>query len=109
MLTWDLSDTPLARTNEPVRGPNEAQLFVLLAAMLLDEGVAYSELRDRPLVLTSHNREHIAEIIEWCLSPLSRDTGTGQQLRQRLRMLDGAVVMLVPQQEAAVVAGKEHT
>ena len=109
MLTWDFSDTGLARSNEPAPAPNEAELFVLLAAMLLDEGVAYSELHRRSLELTSHNREHIAEIIEWCLSPLSSDLGMGQQLRDRLRVLEGAIVMLVPQQRAPVVAGEERT
>ena len=108
MLTWDLSDTPLARSNDLVPAPNEAELFTLLAALLLTEGISYSQLARTPVQLTEGNRWQVAEIVEWCLSPLSADIGSGRQLRERLRTLEGAVVMLVPQQRATVVAGKER-
>lgn len=89
VLQWDLSDTPLARTDGHLRAPTEAELQVLLVALLLNEGIAYSDPATRTLVLTDHNRELIAQVIEWCLSPLARDIGHGACLRRRLSELVG--------------------
>ena len=89
MFIWDLTRTPVAQANEPICPPTEAELNLLLNALLMVEGMPYSHLERRTLVLGEENREHVAQVIEWCLSPLSGDMGQGVSLRRRLGQLDG--------------------
>lgn len=96
VLQWDLSDSVLARTDQPIRAPTEEELYVVLVALLLNENIAYSDLATRGLALTEYNRDAIAQTIEWRLGGLARDIGHGAQLRRRLSELEGLSVMCVP-------------
>ncbi len=88
-MIWDLTDTAIAQADEKVRVPSEGELMVLMAAMLLHQGRAFSDLADHQLVLTEASLEGIVQIIEHRLGSLARDIGTGKALRARLLELVG--------------------
>lgn len=92
MLQWDLSDTPLARENSSVAVPSEGELLVLMVGLLLLEGLAYRDLRNRTLRLTHENIDGVAEVIEERLPTLCPDIGSGDRLRRRLEQFVGIKV-----------------
>lgn len=89
MMQYDLTNTPLARADEPVCPPNEAELVSILVALMIVENCSYFETAQRQLVLTPRNRRAVADIVERRLAPLARDWGGRRRLRVRLRELVG--------------------
>ena len=45
MIQYDLSQTPLFNATSRIKAPNDAELFVVTAALLLVNQASYSELR----------------------------------------------------------------
>lgn len=95
-MQYDLSETDLARFLDSVRVPTEGELAAVMAALMIVEDCAYVDLaRDRTLVLTSQNRQRVAEILETQLQPMARDIGRGHPLRTRLDQLTGLRISAV--------------
>ena len=84
MLSWDLTNTRLARSDRPIAAPTEGELEVLLIGLLLAEGITYSELAEQTAELTNHNLDQVAGVIEQRLGVLVREFGSSSRLRERL-------------------------
>ena len=94
MMQYDLTNTTVANSNEPLRPPSEAELLAITVALMLAGNCSYGELRTRPLELTKRNCRRVAELIEERTPPLARDFGGPLQLRRRLVDLAGLVIAL---------------
>lgn len=89
MLQWDLSDTPLAQADVPVRAPTEGELHAILVAFLMLNDASFDSLRHRELILQEKDLSGIAEIFEYRLPELAREFGDNGELRPRLAELVG--------------------
>jgi len=89
MLQWDLSDTPLARSESMFKAPTEGELFALAVAMILAEGQSYEGLRSCELVLHREQLRAVAEVFEYRIPELRTELGESSDLRQRLMELVG--------------------
>ena len=69
-LQWDLSNTPLARSESTFKVPTEGELFALAIAMLLAEGQSYENLRSCELVLRRDQLTAVAEVFEYRIPEL---------------------------------------
>ncbi len=87
-LQWDLSDTPLARSESRFKAPTEGELFALAVALLLAEGQSYENLRTCELVLHQDQLHTVAEVFEYRIPELASEV-RGDDLRQRLMELVG--------------------
>ena len=88
-LQWDLSNTPLARSESRFKAPAEGELFALAVAMLLAEGQSYENLRTCELVLHQDQLRTVAEVFEYRIPELAREFGDSDALRRRLNELVG--------------------
>jgi len=89
MLQYDLTHTPLFKAKSRIKAPNDAELFVVTAALLLVNQASYSELTRAKLTLTEANVEAVAACIEKRLPELARDVQVCATLRTRLADLVG--------------------
>jgi len=87
-LQWDLSDTPLARSESAFRAPTEGELFALVVALLLAEGQSYDGLKSCDLVLSQERLHAVAEVFEYRIPELASEL-RGDDLRQRLLEMIG--------------------
>ena len=87
-LQWNLSNTPLARSESHFRAPTEGELFAMAVAMLLAEGQSYENLRTCELVLHREQLRAVAEVFEYRIPELASEV-CGDDLRQRLMELVG--------------------
>jgi len=92
MLQYDLSNTPLAHSTEPIATPSEGELLAIMLGLMLVCDCSFSELGGRTLVLSRELCEPVATTIEKRHLPLTRDIGSGEALRQRLAGLVGLSV-----------------
>jgi len=88
-LEWDLSETPIARSDTVAKPPTEGELFALVTGMLLMNGIAYCDLQARVVVLHESECEQLAEVIEYRLGEIASEFGDSQSLRERLREFIG--------------------
>jgi len=93
-LQWDLSDTPLARSESSFKAPAEGELFALAVAMILAEGQSYEGLRSCELVLHREQLRAVAEVFENRIPELAGELG--KDIRQRLLELVGLRVTRIP-------------
>lgn len=89
MIQYDLTQTPLFNATTVVKAPNDAELFVVTAALLLVNEASYSELGRSEITLTSDNVESVADCIEKRLPEFARDVQVYATLRRRLADLVG--------------------
>jgi len=89
MLQYDLTQTGLFESVSREELPTEAEMFVLSVALLLTHEASYFELAHTELHLADDDVAVLAECIEYRLSPLARDFGDADRLRQRLRHFVG--------------------
>ena len=94
-LQWDLSDTPLARSESRFKAPTEGELFALAVAMILAEGQSYEGLRSCELVLHREQLRAVAEVFEYRIPELRTEFGDSSDLRQRLMELVGIRVTMI--------------
>lgn len=96
-LQWDLSNTPLARSESDFKTPTEGELFALAVALLLAEGQSYESLRSCELVLGRDQLAAVAEVFEYRIPELASELGADDNdLRQRLAELVGIKVTRLP-------------
>jgi len=88
-LQWDLSNTPLARSESRFKAPTEGELFALAVAMILAEGQSYEGLRSCELVLHQEQLRDVAEVFEYRTPEFAREFGDSDNLRQSLLELVG--------------------
>jgi len=89
MLEYDLTQTAIFESVSREELPTEAEMFVLTVALLLARETSYTELAQTELHLTDDDIAALAECIEYRLSPLARDFGNPDQLRQWLKRFVG--------------------
>ncbi len=89
MIQYDLTHTPLFNATSCVKAPDDAELFVVTAALLLVNEASYSELARSEITLTSDNVEAVADCIEKRLPEFARDVQLYATLRRRLAQLVG--------------------
>jgi len=89
MLQYDLTQTALFESLSREELPTEAEMFVLTVALLLTHEASYFELAQTELRLADDDVTALAECIEYRLSPLARDFGDADRLRERLRRFVG--------------------
>ncbi len=89
MIQYDLTQTPLFNATTGVKAPNDAELFVVTAALLLVNEASYSELGRSEIALSSDNVESVAACIEKRLPEFARDVQVHATLRRRLADLVG--------------------
>jgi hypothetical protein len=89
MLQYDLTETTFFDCVSRDGLPTDADLFVLTVALLLVRDAAYSHLAQSELRVLDEDVSALAECIEYRLSPLARDFGDPERLRNRLRNLVG--------------------
>ena len=89
MVQYDLTQTPLFNATSRVKAPNDAELFVVTAALLLVNQASYSEIGRSEIMLTSANVEAVAACIEKRLPEFVRDVQVYATLRRRLADLVG--------------------
>ena len=89
MLQYDLTQTALFESVSREELPTEAEMFVLTVALLLVRDAAYSELEESEMRVSDEGVAALAECIEYRLSPLARDFGDPDRLRDRLRLFVG--------------------
>lgn len=91
LLQWGLAGARFVQEDRPELVPNEAECEILVIAMLLAAGIAFSELVERTLTLTDENRACVARHIREHLTPCVRDF-CGGELDHRLSQLVGSAV-----------------
>lgn len=84
MLQYDFTDTRLFDAPSRTMLPNDAEMFVITAALLLVHEAAYTELNDGELALSASNVEAVAQCIETRLPEFARDLQRLGTLRERL-------------------------
>ena len=85
MLEYDLTETALFDCASREELPTEAEMFVLTVALLLIREAAYADLARAELRVSDDDVGSLVECIEYRLSPLTRDFGDPERLRNRLR------------------------
>ncbi len=85
MLQYDLTDTRFFDAESRGTLPNDAEMFVITAALLLFHDANYASLAEREIVFAETDIASVAECVEYRLPMFVRDVGGGSQLRQRLR------------------------
>lgn len=89
MLQYDLTATALFADATRTDLPAEAEMFAMTIALLLVRDMAYGDLQQNELEMTSDDVTALAECIEYRLSPLAHDFGDSEKLRERLRCFVG--------------------
>ena len=89
MLQYDLTETALFDCASREELPTEAEMFVLTIALLLIREAAYADFARAELRVSDDDVAALAECIEYRLSPLARDFGDADRLRDRLRRFVG--------------------
>lgn len=102
MLQYDLTHTQLFDASTRAALPSEAEMFVMTIALLLVRDLAFNDLGPCELELRSEDLTAVAECIEYRVSPLGRDFGDPESLRNRLREFVGLRIS----QQAGRLAGK---
>ena len=102
MLQYDLTETRLFDCVSREALPTEANMFVLTVALLLVREAAYTDLARTELCVCDEDVPALAECIEYRLSPLARDFGDPERLRNRLRDFVGLRIAGL----AAIAAGR---
>jgi hypothetical protein len=94
MIEFDLSMTPLAAKPFRAGVPDDFELMILLVALLLRHDRSLSDLKSKPLCFAPSDLEPVARVIETNLTPVARDYGSQECLRERLRWWVGIRVIL---------------
>ena len=84
MMQYDLTNTLLARADEPLRAPNEGELLAILVGLLIARQKTLSEVADagESLVLNAAACDGLAELLSQKLKPLDRELAA-QEPRSR--------------------------
>ena len=96
MLEYDLTETALFDCESREELPTEAEMFVITVALLLIREAAYADLARAEFRVSGDEVAALAECIEYRLSPLTRDFGDPDRLRNRLRRFVGLRVGALP-------------
>lgn len=92
MLQYDLTGTPLFHAATRADLPDDAEMFVVTAALLLYHDASYDSLSRRALVFDEADVAGVAECIEYRLPAFVPDVGKGTELRERLRDFVGITI-----------------
>ena len=95
MLQFDLTATRFVEVY-PGDFPNDAEMFVITAALLLLNDASYADMSNREFHVAGNDIEALAECIEFRLAPLARDFGDPETLRSRLREFVGLRITIFP-------------
>lgn len=89
MVLYDLTETAIAISAEPIPPPRDHELLAVTIALLHLEDRSYGELVHHSVALTPRNHRRVAELIEERTPFLARDFGDPVRLRARLKELVG--------------------